>query len=651
MSHGGLIERETEQARLDDVLQEARAGRGALVLVTGEAGVGKTRFAESVADAAGVRLLRGAAGPGAPPYGPVTAALRAFLRATPGGLAGCGPLRAHLALLLPELGAPIAESDRPTLVEAIRCALAEVVADAPAMLLLDDLQWSDDATLELLAALAGTLRDLPLLVVAAYRSDEVPRAHQLRRLRTDLRRNQQLLEITLEPLGEDGVGTLAAAVLGSPPSPRLTATLHDRTGGVPFFVEELAAALEASGRLHAGPDGPGAVARRRRAAAPDRPRRRPAARERPLHARPRRRRGGRRRRRPLRPRGRRGAVLGGRAGRAARKRPDRRAGAGPRRVPPPAGARRALRGRPVAAPPRAPPRARRRVRLPARRAGRGGRPLARRPRRRARARRARARRRRARRGPRLPRRRPARAPGARPLARGRARAGADRRAGAPRALLRAGGRAGRGDAGAARGRRRPPRGGRRPRARRRGAQPGRHLRAARRPRPRADRTAGRRRRVRRERLPRRGGVGAPDRSGLPRQRRQAARGDRAGRRGRRGGRAGRARRPPRPRARAAGDRAGQGRRVRRRHGGDPLRPLARAGARADAGGGRALPAARDRARDRRRLRRRPRRARHGGRLLRGERRRRPQAHLLRLPRLRAARARRLGPRGGALRAT
>jgi DNA-binding CsgD family transcriptional regulator/tetratricopeptide (TPR) repeat protein len=254
--HGGvLIEREAERTRLGALLQDARAGRGALVLLTGEAGVGKTRFAEEVAGAAGVRLLRGAAGPGAPPYGPVTAALRDFLRAAPDGLAGCGPLRAHLALLLPELGEPIAESDRPTLFEAIRGGLAGVVTDAPAVVLLDDLQWSDDATLELLAAIASPLRELPLLVLAAYRSDEIPRVHQLRRLRDDLRRNHLLLELALEPLSAAGTALLAERMLGSPPSPRLAATLHDRTGGLPFFVEELAGALQAGGRLRAGSAG------------------------------------------------------------------------------------------------------------------------------------------------------------------------------------------------------------------------------------------------------------------------------------------------------------------------------------------------------------------------------------------------------------
>jgi ATP/maltotriose-dependent transcriptional regulator MalT len=255
VSRGVLIERESERAWLQPVLAEALAGRGSLVLLAGEAGVGKTRFAEELAGSADAQFLRGASSLGTLAYEPVTSALRGFLRALPGGLSACGPLRPHLALLLPELGEAIEGSDRATLFEAIRCALAAVVAERPAIVLFDDLQWSDAATLELLAALAAPLRELPMLVLGAYRSDEIPRAHQLRRLRNDLRRNRSLAELTLQPLTARGTAELAERVLGAPPSPRLAGTLHDRTGGLPFFVEELAEALAAGGRLQAGESG------------------------------------------------------------------------------------------------------------------------------------------------------------------------------------------------------------------------------------------------------------------------------------------------------------------------------------------------------------------------------------------------------------
>jgi DNA-binding CsgD family transcriptional regulator len=250
-----VIGREAEREQLELAVADALAGRGALLLVAGEAGVGKTRLAEEVMAGADARFLRGAAGSAGPAYGPIVAALRAYLRAAPAGLASCGPLRPHLALVLPELGEATRESDRATLLEAIRCAFETIAADGPALVLLDDLQWSDAATLEALAALAAALREMPMLVVAAYRSDELPRGHQLRRLRNDLRRERLLRELVLDPLDADATAALAERVLGRPPSARLAATLYDRTQGVPFFVEELAAALESGGRLIAGETG------------------------------------------------------------------------------------------------------------------------------------------------------------------------------------------------------------------------------------------------------------------------------------------------------------------------------------------------------------------------------------------------------------
>jgi DNA-binding NarL/FixJ family response regulator len=249
-----LIGRRAERARLDAALAAAVAGRGSLVLLSGEAGAGKTRLADEVL-AGDVTVVRGAATPGCAPFGPLIAAIRGYLRLEPGGLDGCGPLRRQLALLLPELGEALPSDDRATLFEALRCALRTIVARRPAAIVLDDLQWSDEATLEFLASLAPTLDELPLLVVAAYRSDELARAHPLRRLRHDLRRERLLRDVHLEPLRPAETAALVEQLLGSAPSPRLARTMHDRTGGVPFFVEELTAALHTSDRLREGPDG------------------------------------------------------------------------------------------------------------------------------------------------------------------------------------------------------------------------------------------------------------------------------------------------------------------------------------------------------------------------------------------------------------
>ena len=99
-----LIGRERERAELDHAVAAARAGRGGLVLLAGEAGIGKTHLAEAALSESGLRVITGGATQEATaPYGPIVAAFRSYLRAVPGGLADCGPLASHLALLLPEL--------------------------------------------------------------------------------------------------------------------------------------------------------------------------------------------------------------------------------------------------------------------------------------------------------------------------------------------------------------------------------------------------------------------------------------------------------------------------------------------------------------------------------------------------------------------
>jgi DNA-binding CsgD family transcriptional regulator len=240
-NRGALVGRETELTELEAALDRARLGAGSLVLLAGEAGVGKTRLAETLAERADADVLRGrAARTGAAPYGPVVAALRSYLRRDPDGLAAYGPLRPHLALLLPELGEGAASADAATVAEAVRGAFAHLAAAGPLLLLLDDLQWSDDATLELIPALA----EVSMLTVAGYRSDGLPRDHALRRLRHELRRLGRLHEIALAPLGLADTTELLADILDTAPPPARVRAIHERARGVPFLVEELARGTE-----------------------------------------------------------------------------------------------------------------------------------------------------------------------------------------------------------------------------------------------------------------------------------------------------------------------------------------------------------------------------------------------------------------------
>lgn len=250
MTEDTLIGRERELAKIGSALDAVRTGHGGLLLITGEAGVGKTRLANDALSECGMRVLAGEAVEEAtPPYGPVVAAFRSFLRAEPDGLSDCGPLSGYLALILPELGPTLEQGDRATLFEAIRCAFETIARRGPTVVLLDDLQWADDATLELMPALAVSLEQAPVLVIGTYRSDETPRGHPLRRLRSELRRARRLRELVLEPFDAEQTAALAGHVLAREVSPSLAAAIYDRTQGVPFFIEELAAALVLSGLL------------------------------------------------------------------------------------------------------------------------------------------------------------------------------------------------------------------------------------------------------------------------------------------------------------------------------------------------------------------------------------------------------------------
>jgi DNA-binding CsgD family transcriptional regulator len=256
MADRGLIGRQEESARLAERLAAAIAGEGGLMLLAGEAGVGKTGLMDDLATSTDAPVLRGAASRDTTPaYGPVVAALRSYLRAVPDGLDDCGPLSDHLRLLLPELGPAPDDVDTATLREAVRCALATLAEDRGALVVLDDLHWSDAATLELLAELAPALHDTSLLVIGAYRSDELPREHLLRRTRSELRRRRAVTEISVGPLDEAGTAAMLERELGDAPSRPLVRAVHDRAQGLPFFTEELAIALSAEGRLQPGAAG------------------------------------------------------------------------------------------------------------------------------------------------------------------------------------------------------------------------------------------------------------------------------------------------------------------------------------------------------------------------------------------------------------
>lgn len=251
-----IIGRDDELAELNEICKQAKSGAGRVVFVAGEAGIGKTRLAEAFLQQSGVRyFVARTIEEATPPYGPFIGVLRAWLREMPEPCIDCGPFSNYLALLLPELGHPPENVNQEILTEALCSAFETMAGQEPTVIFFDDLQWADNTTMELLPALSVRFAEIPLLLMATYRSDEIPRGHRLRRLRNELRRARQLHEIQLGPFETSQCDEMLAQVLGAQPNPELSATICEQTQGVPLFIEELAQALVDGNLLQQGPQG------------------------------------------------------------------------------------------------------------------------------------------------------------------------------------------------------------------------------------------------------------------------------------------------------------------------------------------------------------------------------------------------------------
>jgi ATP/maltotriose-dependent transcriptional regulator MalT len=265
VSSPAFVGRSAELDRLAQALDQV-AGRAARIrLVAGEAGIGKTRligeFLER-ATRAGARSLAGEClplGDTGLAYAPFVAALRPVLRGLePAALdALVGPGRAELAMLLPDLRTPgpaaPATADGPLDASSVQARLFEVVLgllrrladDVPIVLVLEDVHWADASTRDLLRFLVRNLHDERILVIATYRSDELHRRHPLRALIAELQRLDGVEGIELAAFGAAELADQLHGILGEPAAPELVETVLARSGGNPFFAEELLAAGQA----------------------------------------------------------------------------------------------------------------------------------------------------------------------------------------------------------------------------------------------------------------------------------------------------------------------------------------------------------------------------------------------------------------------
>jgi DNA-binding SARP family transcriptional activator len=254
---------------------KARSGHGQIVLMSGEAGIGKSRLIREFAQrmSGDCLVLSGAGHPftRSIPYQPIVQALRDQLEVGKGDrlppsvwLSEVYRLLPELGILYPDLPSPADLQPQETqgrLFEALRqFIIAHTKTWRVVLLYLDDLHWADTVTLDWLAYLGQRIVNSRLMVIGAYRSDE---ADALALLRRSLGRQGILTEIELAGLDAEAVREIVRQQTHTRPSLRadegLAARLHERTGGNPFFLLETVRVLIESGRVSREPGGEGGL--------------------------------------------------------------------------------------------------------------------------------------------------------------------------------------------------------------------------------------------------------------------------------------------------------------------------------------------------------------------------------------------------------
>ncbi len=261
-----LAGRGRELGDLEDALASAAAGRGQLVLLEGEPGIGKSRLADELAARARERghvVLWGRSweAAGAPPFWPWVQVLRAYLRAAPPERlrVEAGPGAVELAQLLPEMRSmfpdlpPLADTDsdsaRFRLFDSTASLMRNAALTDPLVVVLDDLQSADTPSILLLRFLASQLGEMRLLVVGTYRDVEVTPGHPLFEALGELQREPVTRVVHLEGLDPAAVAQFIQATSERPATDDVVSSVWRATGGNPLFVGEVLKLLRAEGRL------------------------------------------------------------------------------------------------------------------------------------------------------------------------------------------------------------------------------------------------------------------------------------------------------------------------------------------------------------------------------------------------------------------
>ncbi|MET9338941.1 BREX system ATP-binding domain-containing protein [Nonomuraea sp. NPDC003804] len=243
-----LVGRDDLVAWAERRLAEAASGRGQLLFVAGEAGIGKTRLLGVIAEHARERkfgVVRAAAFPGdvQSPAGLLLDLASALTSASEPALNEPGRSLASRVRTMSARDGD-AHRRRRLLVQDLVDTLATLEPGRPLLMILEDLHWADELSLDVLGHLSGRLAIGRLLVAGAYRSDELYPKWPMRRLRNRLLAQRLAEEIRLPRLGQDQTAAMTSAVLGRPAPAQVVAAIHARSDGIPLHVEELLAAVD-----------------------------------------------------------------------------------------------------------------------------------------------------------------------------------------------------------------------------------------------------------------------------------------------------------------------------------------------------------------------------------------------------------------------
>lgn len=250
-----FVGRTIELARLGDALAAARAGRGRVVIVGGEAGIGKSRLIDRFVQGLGAndRVIRGSCvdlGVGELPLAPFIEGFRTLVRSIPRELrpALLGPGRSDLERLVPELAEREATArpnrDEPDamaqlrLFEAVLGVLQRIARDDPVVVVVEDIQSADRSSLGLVGFVARAIRAGRLLIVLTVRTDEIQQRPAALSALAEWERQDHVDRIDLGALGRDELAALVAS-RGIEARPDIVDALTDRTDGNPFFVDQL----------------------------------------------------------------------------------------------------------------------------------------------------------------------------------------------------------------------------------------------------------------------------------------------------------------------------------------------------------------------------------------------------------------------------